>query len=164
MPIFIQKTSYDFQLNSQSNFYYLDRYLINNGITGEGQIITITDMLIDFYHSMFRDDQNKLKSNEFLPNHRKIINYNFNGNLTDLRNIIEEDEHGTHVVGTTSGKMICYNDLKGTHFFDGNAPDAKILYAGYFNDVEAPDIVKLMKDYKLNISKKVGMILNMTIH
>lgn len=149
---FTQKNRYDFKFNNKSNFYYLDRYLNEHGITGKDQIVTVTDTPIDFYHSMFRDDDVQFKLNTYMAEHRKIVYYNFKGNMSELMNIMEEDEHGTHVAGTTAGKSSCENDLKGTNFFNGNAPDAKILYAGHFNDFEAPDIVKLMKSYNSKVS------------
>lgn len=150
---FTQKNSYDFKLHSSSKFYYLDRYLNNYGITGINQTISILDTPIDFYHAMLRDDNVQVKLNTYLPNHRKIIYYNFNGSLNNLLNTIEENEHGTHVAGTAAGKSICTNDLKqGTKYFNGNAPDSKILYAGDFNLVGAQELSKLMNKYNSQIS------------
>lgn len=149
---YTQKNRYDFKLHSSSSFYYLDRYLNNNGITGKNQIVTITDTPIDFYHKMLYDDQVQLKFKTHMPNHRKIVYYNFPGNFSDLMNKMEEDEHGTHVAGTVAGQSSCLNDEKGTHFFNGNAPDAKIIYAGHFNEVDLPEIIGLMKNYSSRIS------------
>ena len=123
-----KKNSFNFKKNDNSDFYYLDRYINDKGFTGENQTITILDTPIDFYHAMFRDDNVQVKINTYLPNHRKIVYYGFNGSLDELKDQIKENEHGTHVAGSSSGKNICKNDEKGTYYFNGNAPDSKILF------------------------------------
>ncbi|KAK8836774.1 hypothetical protein M9Y10_037296 [Tritrichomonas musculus] len=149
---FTQKNSFDFKRNNSSNFYYLERYMNNKGFTGENQIITILDTPIDFYHAMFRDDNVQVKINTYLPNHRKIVYYGFNGSLEELKDKIKENEHGTHVAGTSSGKSICQNDKKGTYYFNGIAPESKILFGGHFNEVQPIQLQKLMNSYNSRIS------------
>lgn len=152
MAGFTQKNSYDFQKYNGTNFYYLERYLNNRGITGENQIITILDTPIDFQHAMFRDDNVPVEINKTLENHRKLIYYRHSGSLKDLINQMEENEHGTHVGGIAAGKSICENDEKGISYFNGIAPDAKILYAGNFNNTTPNELGKLMKIYNSKIS------------
>ncbi|KAK8843157.1 hypothetical protein M9Y10_025354 [Tritrichomonas musculus] len=140
--------------NSSNGQLYLPRYVNNHGINGEGEIITIQDTPIDFYHSMFYDPSVTFQLNKGMPNHRKIIYYGYTSSYTStLSRAIEENEHGTHVAGTTAGKSNCQNDLtSGTSLYNGNAPDAKILYAGGLNDVSSSQLERLMKTYNSTIS------------
>lgn len=131
MTAYTQHNFIYFKKNPNRKFYYMDRYLNLNGITGENEVITIIDSPIDFNHAMFRDDDVDVEFNKLMPNHRKIIYYYYEKNMSTWENEISEYEHGTHVAGTAAGKSICSNDdvLK-TSIFNGNAPDAKIAYAG----------------------------------
>lgn len=61
--------------DSNSNLRYLPRYFNDQNLNGEGQIITIQDTPIDFYHAMFRDDNVFMQLNEPLPTHRKLVYY-----------------------------------------------------------------------------------------
>lgn len=143
------------RLTHKSGVYYLPRYVNDKGINGEGQIITIQDTPIDPYHAMFRDDTyGSIKLNQELTNHRKFVYYgHISNDLNNLSRTIEENEHGTHVAGTTAGKSICTNDdEKGTSLYNGNAPESKILYAGGLNDVTADELGTLMKKYGSYIS------------
>lgn len=149
---FTQRNNFNFKLHNKSKFYYLDRYLNDKGLTGENQVITILDDPIDFYHSMFRDDNVQVKLNTYMPNHRKIVYYNFDGNLNDYKNNMKENSHGTHVAGTVSGKSTCINDEKGVNFYNGIAPDSKILYAGSLNNIDPNGIQSLMNQYHSRIS------------
>ena len=142
------------QTNKSNNIVYFPRYINDEGINGEGEIITIQDTPIDYFHSMFYDPSAKFKLNSHMPTHRKIVYYGYTSNyLTSLLGKIEDNEHGTHVAGTTAGKSNCENDMTmGTSLFNGNAPDAKILYAGGLNDVSSTKLAELMKTYNSTIS------------
>ena len=119
---------------------------------GENQVITILDSPIDIYHTMFYDENEPTQINKSMQNHRKIVYYGFNGDLNDLKNKIKNNEHGTHVAGTAAGKFDCSNDKNDASIFNGNAPDAKILFAGHFNEVESDELIKLMLEYNSTIS------------
>ena len=80
---YIQKNNFDFKLDPNSKFYYLDRYLNDKGLTGHDQNITIFDTLIDFNHAMFYDDNVKLEFNTYMPNHRRILYFEYNSTLSD---------------------------------------------------------------------------------
>lgn len=79
MAGYTQKNTDIKKINEKPKFYYIDRYLNNNNISGKNQIITIVDTLIDFNHAMFRDDNINMMLNSFFPNHRKFVYYKFNG-------------------------------------------------------------------------------------
>lgn len=122
----------EIQKDDLTNIYYLPRYINDKGITGKGQIITIQDTDIDIYHDMFRDENQTIKFNQKM-NHRKFIHYENGANDLDLSN----SQHGTAVASLAAGKSIYTNEYtKGTSYFNGMAPDAKILYLNLDTEVE----------------------------
>ncbi|KAK8841620.1 hypothetical protein M9Y10_027245 [Tritrichomonas musculus] len=151
---FTQRNSFNFSL--QNGFYALNRYLNDKGINGEGQVITILDSPLDFHHSMFRDENVKVELNKYMPNHRKIVYYSFEGDMDDWVEIIGSGEHGTHTSGTLAGKNICPKSGLDFSHFDGNAPEAKILFVGPQDDdkdfFDSLEVAKLMKNYNSYIS------------
>lgn len=148
---FTQKNNFNFSVQGQ-NILTIDRYLNNNGLNGEEQIVTVMDTPLDYYHSMFRDDNTQFELNKFMPNHRKIVYYGFDGSLDDLKLRMSDSEHGTHVCGTVAGKNDCPNDKFGLNHYNGQAPEAKILYAGHFNQVDSDFLAELMKKHGSTIS------------
>lgn len=70
---YTQKNSFEFKQLPGRGYFYLDRYLNANGINGEGEVITILDTIIDYTHSMFRDDNVSVQLNTKLDNHRKFV-------------------------------------------------------------------------------------------
>ena len=144
---FTQKNSKNFVKNSDTGITIIDRYLNNRYITGQGEIITVIDTMVDIYHSMFRDNNVPVTFNKDMTNHRKFVYYGYPYDLNTWIDSIEENEHGTHVSGTAAGKNDCSNQqdqTQGPELFDGNAPDAKILYAGGLNNVSAEQQLTLM--------------------
>ena len=96
---------------------------------------------------MFRDDKVNVTFQEQMTNHRKFVFYNYPSDLNNWIQIIQADEHGTHVSGTAAGKNDCSNEqdaTEGPELFDGNAPGAKILYAGQLNTVSVQEQLDLM--------------------
>lgn len=141
------------QTDKTSNVKYLDRYVNNKGFTGAGQTITILDTPIDFYHAMFRDDKVKMQLNTPLKDHRKFVYYGSTSkSLAEWSSKLAENEHGTLMAGAAAGKSVCPNPQSGTSLFDGNAYDAKILYAGNPYDVSWDQLNDLMKSYDSYIS------------
>lgn len=144
---FTQKNSKNFVQNQQNQITVLERYFNDRQITGEGEIITVIDTLIDIYHSMFRDNNVEVVFNQPMADHRKFVYYGYPGELSDWIANIQADEHGTHVSGTAAGKNDCtaeQDSTNSTELFDGNAPDAKILYAGQLNSVPVQEQLDLM--------------------
>ncbi|OHT03946.1 hypothetical protein TRFO_28659 [Tritrichomonas foetus] len=125
---FVQKNEQKISENSS----YIPRYLNEKGITGKNEVVTIIDDLIDIHHSHFYDEKANITFNTYLPYHRKIVYYKFNGTHSDFQEKLELDSHGTHVAGTVAGNNVCTDEkLK---LYDGNAPDAKLAYSGGLND------------------------------
>lgn len=110
------------------------------------------DTPLDFYHSMFYDENVPLELNRFMPNHRKIVYYGFSGTIEDLEKTIIQSEHGTQACGTVSGKNVCKNDKFGISNFNGNAPESKILFAGSYDDVDPDSLGELMNKHGSYIS------------
>ncbi|KAK8845778.1 hypothetical protein M9Y10_020697 [Tritrichomonas musculus] len=149
---YIQKNNYEFKRLPNRGYYYLNRYMNDHGLNGEDEVITVLDTPIDFMHSMFRDDKVKVEVNTHMPNHRKIIYYGYDGTMDDLINEMYEDEHGTHTSATAAGKSICDVDVENISYFNGCAPEAKLVYAGYFNAVTARELQSLLVRYNSNVS------------
>lgn len=126
----------------------LERYF--NDLSGKGEIVSIIDTDIDFYHPLFYDSDIPVTFNQPLANHRKLVYYGFKSDLNNWINTIKDTEHGTHVAGTVAGKDMCSYDNH--DLYDGNAPDAKILYVGDLNEVSASQLLDLMITYDSKIS------------
>lgn len=148
---FTQRNSFDFEQNKNWGFYSLERYMNNRGLKGENQVITVMDTILDFTHGMFRDDEVPIEFNKTMPNHRKIVYYKYHGNMNDWKKEIENNEHGTHVAGTVAGKSSCPNIDPIINDFDGNAPEAKILYPDDYNHFD-DDVGTLMEKHNSRIS------------
>ena len=69
------------------------------GIDGRGEIVTVVDSPLDFYHSMFYDKNSA----------RKIAYYHYYSTIEKLEKEILDGEHGTHVAGTIAGESVCYS-------------------------------------------------------
>lgn len=126
---YTQKNSFEFKQLPGQGYFYLDRYLNANGINGEGEVITILYTIIDYTHSMFRDDDVSVQLNTKLDNHRKFVYYGYDYPETFIDDMFD-DEHGTHTAATMAGKSVCQVDNKNISYFNGVAPEAKILYGG----------------------------------
>ena len=152
---FTQKNNKNFVKDPDTGITTLDRYFNNRQITGKDEIITVIDTLIDIYHSMFRDNNVPVTFNQEMTNHRKFVYYGYPYDLNTWISSIEENEHGTHVSGSAAGKNDCsaqQDQTQSPELFDGNAPDAKILYAGGLNNVTSSQQLKLMKNLHSKIS------------
>lgn len=148
---YTQRNSRNFVPGPNTTILSIDKYMNDHHITGKGEIITVIDTLIDFHHSMFYDKSVPVEFNKRLENHRKIEYYGYHFSMDNWTGTIQENEHGTHVSGTAAGNNAdCPSSevALGFNIFDGNAPDAKILYAGQLNNVSAEEQLELM--YELN--------------
>ena len=153
---YTQRNNKNFTISGSTQVEILDRYFNNRNITGKGEIITVIDTLIDMYHAMFYDENlPRFNFNEIIENHRKFVFYGFHGTLEQWDENITVNEHGTHVSGTLAGKSQCPSSddkIFGPQLFDGNAIDAKILYAGQLNNVTAQEQLDLMYILQSKIS------------
>lgn len=154
MTGFTQQNSNNIQTDNRG-MQFIRRYLNDQGITGDGEIITVVDTPIDIFHIMFYDPTyQNFQVNTNLSNHRKFVYFGYPGELADYYKSLEYNEHGTHVSGTAAGKSLeseCGSDDLST-LLDGNAPDAKILYAGVLNSVQLMQVMNLMQSYNSHIS------------
>lgn len=145
---------FDVSFNPTEDEYFTlafyEKFINNNKINGENEIITIIDTAIDPYHAQFHDADHNFDVNKDLGDHRKFVYYKYNGTLSDLQANIGLNEHGTHVAGIAAGNSMCNSDLDS--YFDGMAPAAKILYAGHFNDFTSNEFQNLLRNYKSRIS------------
>ena len=120
-------------------------------LTGDGQVITITDSGLDYKHFLFANDENNINAN-LVENHRKIVKYV----SEDRSDTVEETSgHGTHVSGIAAGLSVC-SDNKKSHY-NGVAPDAKILFydIGKNNAIILPNsnnLLNIMNTYQSYIS------------
>lgn len=131
----------------------IDRYVHEHGLTGEGQILTLVDLALDFRHPMFRDDKVEVEFNKEMPDHRKIFYYHSDVNMDEWKKAISEANHGTHVAGTLAGKTITNIGNESINsMFDGSAPDAKIIYAGAYGEVTAAQLEERMNSHGSRIS------------
>lgn len=147
---FTQKNSVPIQKDENSGFYYTERYFNENGINGQGQIITMQDTLVDFHHAMFNDDDATFDVNVTL-NHRKFVYYYYKGSVEKLEKAILRNEHGTHVAGTMVGDTSCSSNTSSFSIFNGNAPKAKLIYFP-LSSVSVDTIAQTMNEYDSRIS------------
>jgi subtilisin family serine protease len=85
-------------------------------LTGEGEVVIITDSGVDFLHPFFYDADHP---SDFSPAHRKIYGVTNAADLLD-----NEGGHGTHVAGTIAGE--CLDADSGISFYKGVAPKSKL--------------------------------------
>jgi subtilisin family serine protease len=111
------------QLDTTNGF---PRYLEEQGLNGEGVIVSVMDTPIDWFSTFFYDRENVLPG----PKHRKIL-------LSVEPEPIVNSSHGTHVAGTVAG-----NSSDGdASYYNGVAPAAKIIHFALFN---SEDVVPVM--------------------
>ncbi|OHT08906.1 hypothetical protein TRFO_22397 [Tritrichomonas foetus] len=122
---FTQKNTREPQIIENTNYEYFERYINDKGITGQGEVVTVVDSLLDYNHDMFFDPNIKLEFQKNMANHRKIVYYDFESQES-FQASIEDMDHGTHVSGTIAGQSICDNPYVQGH--NGVAPDAKLMY------------------------------------
>ena len=92
------------------------------GLTGEGEVIGISDTGIDMNNCYFYDADHSPPYNVYNPLHRKVVYYN---TYMDKEESFPE-AHGTHVCGTAAGySSLDYGDLRK---YNGGAYDAKIAF------------------------------------
>ncbi|KAK8837216.1 hypothetical protein M9Y10_036645 [Tritrichomonas musculus] len=148
---FTQKNSRNYIQDPSTGKTVLERFYNDLSITGKDEVITIIDTPIDFYHPMFYDPNVNVTFNGPIENHRKFVYYGYKSDSLDVwTSYIRYAEHGTHVAGTVAGKDRC--DFPGHDIYDGNAPDAKILYAADLNTLSATQHSKLMTTYGSKVS------------
>ncbi|OHT15008.1 hypothetical protein TRFO_14495 [Tritrichomonas foetus] len=137
---FSQKNDQPIHIEKQQ----IPRYINDHGITGKNEVITIIDTLIDFHHSHFYDEKMNVTFNTLMPDHRKMIYYKYDGTHKEYSQNLESNEHGTHVAGIAAGKNACPDEK--LQILNGNAPDAKIAYAGHYNDYDIMENLQKIMD------------------
>lgn len=95
------------------------RSLYEHGLTGEDQVISITDNGCDTNHSFFYDESVPVVFGETMENHRKIIKYEISSENEGIR------EHGTFVAGLAAGKPDHFNESDNS-LYSGVALDSKL--------------------------------------
>lgn len=91
-------------------------------ITGQGQVVGISDTGIDMDSCYFHDENVAPPFDTVNYRHRKVVHYNtYNDNSDDTIS-----GHGTHVSGTAAGKSS--QDFGSFALYNGNAPEAKIAF------------------------------------
>ncbi|MBS3815959.1 MAG: S8 family serine peptidase [Candidatus Thermoplasmatota archaeon] len=109
-----------------------ERSVWDHGLTGDGEIVGISDTGIDYDHSAFRDPDD----NPIGFDHRKIVRYKAYADDHDL----DESGHGTHTSGSIAG-----NDSPfGSNSNDGIAKDARLSFFDVGGD---GDSLELPSDY-----------------
>jgi subtilisin family serine protease len=85
-------------------------------LTGEGEVVIITDSGVDSLHPFFYDPDHP---SDFSPAHRKIYG------VTNAADLLDKmGGHGTHVAGTIAGE--CQDADSGISFYKGVAPKSKL--------------------------------------
>ncbi len=101
------------------------RRVWDEGITGEGIIVSTADSGIYTDHDMFRDPDVTITTWGDYPDHRKVIAYKKGDSRAAFGDNGGAGYHGTHTAGT-----ICGNDayVGGDAPYDGMAKDAKMFF------------------------------------
>jgi subtilisin family serine protease len=94
------------------------------GLTGEGEVIGISDTGLDMDSCYFFDPDYPLPPyNTINSKHRKVVTY-----ISTYGDKIDDAEgHGTHVAGTAAGQS--FNGYSGYKAYEGHAYGAKIAFA-----------------------------------
>lgn len=141
----------DFQQPAEDRIFPISsspsyRKLISHGLGGDGQVVSIVDTGLDANLCWFFDPERPIEYEKMAPSdHRKIQGYFVYADNQD----IEPGGHGTFIAGIIAGSAICdvfNNDLCPGTYFDGVAPNAKILVNDIFT-------IKKKSDTPLGISK-----------
>jgi len=110
------------------------RPFYDSGITGQGQVVAVSDTGLDKDNCYFRDSSGEVATTNYVSysrsgpqytdlNKRKVVQYNAFIDSTD-----DEDGHGTHVVGSVVGHKSTDGSSETTGFADGIAKDAKVAF------------------------------------
>jgi|GEM_PF-1078717 len=100
------------------------RKITEQGVTGEGELITVMDSGLFKEHEAFADDENQIGDD-----HRKIQDlYVPEGGEG---NVSAGHMHGTHVTGTVLGESPSYGEYSN---HDGNALEARVLFQDVSED------------------------------
>jgi hypothetical protein len=104
------------------------RRIWNEGLTGEGLLLSTSDSGIRTDHVMFYDPSCPINSPGVYPNHRKIVAYKLfeGGAFSGSGDLF----HGTFVNCTLAGN----DTLLGTSSYDGMAKDARIYFVDFVDD------------------------------
>jgi len=102
-----------------------ERPFFDAGITGEGQVVAVSDTGVDVNNCYFRDEGGDVPNVVPNENNRKIVQYWPHADDVDLR-----FGHGTHVAGTVLGQR----DDGETGLAQGVAPGAKLAFCDIGND------------------------------
>jgi hypothetical protein len=104
-------------------------------LTGQDEIIGISDTGIDLNHCYFNDETLPSSSYPYgnlTPNHRKIALYvSYNSADSDKEGDYSDNNegHGTHVAGIVAGQVEASRDYGDYKKFSGTANNAKIAFA-----------------------------------
>ncbi len=109
-----------------------DRSIWNHGLTGDGQIVGISDTGLDYDHSAFRDPE----GDPIGSNHRKVVRYVEYADDHDL----DSSGHGTHTSGSIAGN----DEPFGSSTHDGMAKNAKL---SFYDIGGSGDSLEIPSDY-----------------
>jgi len=115
------------------------------GLTGDGQVIQVSDTGLDLNHAFFFDSNPTVqislegsvnREGQVIPQHRKVVQY---VSLTS-DDVFDKDGHGTHISGSLAGM------LQGNQLLEqpGIAPKSKIAVFKIFDSKEK----FLLKDFE----------------
>lgn len=150
---YVQKNLQLFERDSYSKLLIFERYVHKHGLTGSGEIITIEDSPIDFRHQMFKDEKVDIVFNKDMPDHRKFLYYKWDGDMNEWLQNLGQEEHGTHTAGTLAGKSVVSDPSHSiSQLFDGAAPDAKLIYAGLYDNLTADELQDIMNSHGSRVS------------
>eukprot|EP00759_Apiculatamorpha_spiralis_P012622 PhF_6_TR1959/c0_g1_i1/m.3183 len=110
----------------QTGISGVEDYSTELNLTGEGEVVGISDTGIDHDHCFFRDSNVHVQYGSLNSNHRKIIRYD---STTQEEGNAKSDYvggHGTAVAGILAGKPEYYDNQ--TSPYQGVVPEAKIVF------------------------------------
>lgn len=131
------------------------------GITGQGQVVQVSDKGLDIDNCYFIDENTIIHENEDVssatssfmkdgrvdPTQRKVVQY-----VPFMDDLEENDGHGTHVCSSIAGKKITNSWFEREGYGNGVAYDAKITFLDAHNlendQYTIPDISVLFEKAK----------------
>ena len=101
------------------------RSVWQNGVRGQGIILSTTDTGLNLGHDMFRDPALPVTAPGIWPAHRKVVAFKLMQGPSGTADPGENPYHGSHVNGTVAG-----NDSAtgGTSYYDGMSKDARLYF------------------------------------
>eukprot|EP00760_Papus_ankaliazontas_P011172 PhM_4_TR14669/c0_g1_i3/m.35547 len=119
------------------------------GLTGEGEVVGVSDTGIDADHCFFHDPDHKTPYFNYNKDHRKIVRYDALDASQESHQDVNEG-HGTHVCGSLAGSPYV-KDAAHKYQYRGMVPDAKIAFFDLAKSGDTVETISLPSDLRSQV-------------